>query len=212
MDSAGIKKPHKFFERFLDNDLDDLYEYLEGKLDEMLDGKLGIPESQLQKYTKYTGAATQLGQDYNVFLFDHPGIKKLQEGLRSAIEEASEYYELDKSLKFKLRGWFNFDQKTDEAGSVNPTKDSVFFHDHMGGEGAPVFHGYYAVHAEPSVTFYDIDRKGVIFENINKNNRLILSETGHPHGRDDWYDDKPRITIAYDISPNQHMGGDWIDL
>lgn len=212
MDSIKLKPPHKFFERYLDNDLEDLYNYLENKLDEMLSGNLGIPDDILSRYTKYTGAATQLGQNYNVFLFDHPGILALQEGLRSAIAEAVDYYDLSKDLKFKLRGWFNFDQKADSSGSVNPTKDSVFFHDHMGGEGAPVFHGYYCVHAEPSITFYDIDRKGNIFENINKNNRLILSETGHPHGRDDWHDDKPRITVAYDISPNQHMGGDWIDL
>ena len=68
--------------------------------------------------------------------------------------------------------------------------------------GAPWFHGYYCVNAEPSSTFYQINGdESNVFENINKNNRAILSETGHPHGRDDWFQEKPRITIAYDISP-----------
>ena len=81
----------------------------------------------------------------------------------------------------------------------------------MGGEGSPVFHGYYCINAEPSKTFYNINRSGQIFENINKNNRAILSETGHPHGRDDWFEEKPRVTIAYDVTPN-FFGGTWIAL
>ena len=60
-------------------------------------------------------------------------------------------------------------------------------------------HGYYCVNAEPSVTYYNIDKKDVIFENVNINNRAILSETSHPHMKGKWSEDKPRITIAYDI-------------
>jgi hypothetical protein len=79
--------------------------------------------------------------------------------------------------------------------------------------GAPIFHGYYCVNAEPSITYYKINGND-LFENHNKNNRAIVSETGHPHGRDDWYEDKPRITIAYDIAPkNSHVVTDlWISL
>jgi hypothetical protein len=60
------------------------------------------------------------------------------------------------------------------------------------------FHGYYCVKAEPSVTHYKINNS-TPFENINKNNRLILSEMGHPHAMADWEWDGPRITVAYDI-------------
>ena len=53
-------------------------------------------------------------------------------------------------------------------------------------------------------------------ENVNKNNRLILSETGHPHGIGPWPFDKPRITLAYDVSPLMYMNGDelqhWVPL
>jgi hypothetical protein len=84
----------------------------------------------------------------------------------------------------------------------------------MGGKGSPDFHGYYCVNAEPSVTFYLID-KVTEFENININNRAVVSETGHPHAPDNWYSREPRITIAYDIIPDpsrQTGDGRHIDL
>jgi hypothetical protein len=51
----------------------------------------------------------------------------------------------------------------------------------------------------------DEDGDRMYFENINKNNRLVVSETGHPHGRDDWYEERPRITIAYDIAKAEYI-------
>lgn len=199
----AMRPPHKFFEKFLDNDLDDLYNYLENKQQEMLEDNIfNIPESELSKYNKYNGPTTQLGMYYNIFDFDHDGIKKLKEALAEATKEASEYYGIVyEEQKYKIHGWYNLDPKTEGGGGVSPLKNNIFYHDHMGGEGAPIFHGYYCVNAEPSITYYLINGE-TQFENINKNNRAIVSETGHPHGRDDWYQDKPRITIAYDIAPS----------
>lgn len=209
------KPEHKFFERFLDNNLDEMYEYLEMKQEELLAGTLvEIPLEELAKYNKENGAATQLGKYYNVFTFTHPTVQKLKHALNSTVVEACEYYGIDfESSNFAINGWFNYDPKTSGSSGVNPLKNDRFFHDHMGGEGAPVFHGYYCVNAEPSSTFYKINGE-TPFENINKNNRAIVSETGHPHGRDDWYQDKPRITIAYDIAPatNGVIPERWIAL
>jgi len=210
-----MKKEHRFFERFLENDLDSLYSYLKSKQLEILDGKIvNIPEETLSKYNTYNGPTTQLGMFYNVFDFDHPGIKALKEALKEAIQEAAEYYGIDfEKMQYKVHGWYNLDPKTEGGSGVNPLKNEVFMHDHMGGEGAPVFHGYYCVNAEPSITYYSINNE-TPFENHNKNNRAIISETGHPHGRDDWYEDKPRITIAYDIAPASSGATDpvWINL
>lgn len=197
------KPPQKFFERFLDNDLDALYSYLYEKAEELVSGKIGnIPKETLDKFSLSNGAPTQLGDFYNIFTWDNPAIKKLQEGLADAVKEASEYYGIDyDSENYFINGWFNLDFKTENPDyGVSPLKHPQHYHDHAGGTGAPVFHGYYCVNAEPSSTFYKIDRGDKIFENINKNNRLVVSETGHPHGRDDWFEDTPRITIAYDIA------------
>ena len=206
MDSTKLISPkpaQKFFDRILDNDLDELYDYLYVKAQELVSGKIGnIPDETLSRFNLNNGAPTQLGEFYNIFTWDHKAINKLKESLSETVKEASEYYGIDyESEDYFINGWFNLDFKTNDSDrGVSPLKHSEHFHDHAGGTGAPVFHGYYCVNAEPSSTFYKIDRGENIFENINKNNRLVVSETGHPHGRDDWYEDKPRITIAYDIA------------
>ena len=200
------KPDHKFFERYLDNDLDDLYDYLYGKAEELVSGNIGnIPEEILSKFDLHNGPATQFGEYYNIFTWDHVAIKKLKDALKDTIIEASEYYGIDfNNEDYYINGWFNLDfcSPSDSKYGVSPIKHPEHYHDHAGGTGAPVFHGYYCVNAEPSTTFYKINRS-IDFENINKNNRLVISETGHPHGRDDWYQDKPRITIAYDIAKKE---------
>jgi hypothetical protein len=88
-----------------------------------------------------------------------------------------------------VQGWFN----------INYTKSGKLdWHDH-GPMGAPNFHGYYSVSAEPSVTHYRVFDNYV--ENHNINNRAILSEMGHPHAQGDWDWEGPRITVAYDVIP-----------
>jgi hypothetical protein len=210
----SLKQPHRFFERFINNDLEDLQLFLAEKQKELLAGKIGnIPESELSKFSDENGPATQLGHYYNLFDFDHKAIRALKLALKDCMRsDISEYYGLDfNSLGYKIHGWFNLDYKVQGSG-VSPLEHPEHFHDHMGGQGSPVFHGYYCVNAEPSSTWYKIDGEK-LFENINRNNRAIISETGHPHGRDDWFQNRPRITIAYDIAPSSEPVGDnWIDL
>lgn len=197
------KPPQKFFDRFLDNDLEDLYAYLYEKAEDLVAGKIGnVPEETLSKFNMSNGAPTQLGNFYNIFTWEHSAIENLKNALADTVKEASEYYGIDYEAEdYFINGWFNLDFKTENADyGVSPLKHPQHYHDHAGGTGAPVFHGYYCVNAEPSSTFYRIDRGEEVFENINKNNRLVVSGTGHPHGRDDWFQDKPRITIAYDIA------------
>jgi hypothetical protein len=199
----AMKPPHKFFERILNNNTESLYLYLEDFLDKILNGQIeDIPKDKVVNFNKHNGAPTQLGMYYNIFSLDNPNIKNLQNSLRDIVKEACEYYGHDyDSMDYMIHGWYNYDPKPEGGSRVNPIKNDQFFHDHMGGEGAPVYHGYYCVYAEPSITFYKINNE-VLFENKNVNNRAIVSETGHPHGRDDWFYEKPRITIAYDICPS----------
>jgi hypothetical protein len=207
------KPTHRFFDAYLNNDLEDFYNYLDNLMSSFLDENiLNIPVEELSAFSKEAGAPTKLGKYYNIFSFDYSGIQNLKDAVGQMVVQASQYYGIDKSTKFYINGWFNLDHKTTNADyGVNPLKNKMFFHDHVGGQGSPVFHGYYCINAEPSKTFYDINKSGQIFENINKNNRAILSETGHPHGRDDWFEEKPRVTIAYDVVP-EFFGGNWIDL
>jgi hypothetical protein len=211
----AMKPPHKFFEKTLDNDLESLFSYLDFMQSELLSQKIAtIPEDIINQYDKTNGPTTQLGKFYNVFNFDNSNIKNLKNNLKNITEEACEYYGINfNESEFMIHGWYNLDYKTQGGTGVSPLNNDIFFHDHAEGLGAPIFHGYYCVNAEPSITYYKINGTD-LFENHNKNNRAIVSETGHPHGRDDWYEDKPRITIAYDIAPkNSHVVTDlWIQL
>ena len=213
-----ITKPHKFFELIMENDLQELSRFLLEKQEDILKGLVStIPSEKLDGYTKENGVTTQLGDYYNIFdkeYFGHDCLRDLHRELRNTMKSAAEYYDIDYDAEdYMIHGWYNVDFKSGNDKGVSPIKNPENFHDHMGGQGIPVFHGYYCVNAEPSSTFYKINGE-TPFENINKNNRAIVSETGHPHGRDDWYEENPRITIAYDIAPAKHGADDrtWIKL
>ena len=211
------KPAHKFFNVIMNNDLEKLSSFLIQKRDDILNGLIpGIPEAELKKYDKFNGPATQLGSYYNIFDKEHFGcdeLRDLHRELRNTLKRACEYYGIDyDSQNYIIHGWYNLDYAGD---GVSPLKNSNHFHDHMAGEGVPYFHGYYCVNAEPSSTFYKIGGiDGELFENVNVNNRAIISETGHPHGRDDWSEKSPRITIAYDIkqSNGSEIDEHWIVL
>lgn len=210
MSPVKVDKPHKFFERHLTNDLDYLSSYLIEKQEDLFAGK--VPNIGLDHASQIHGVHN-LGDKYNIFQFHNDAIHRLYEALRDMTIEACEYYGIDfKSNQFMIQGWFNTE------GIKTPAIDSdSHYHDHLGGTGSPNFHGYYCVSAEPSSTYYKIGgHDGVAFENVNINNRAILSETGHPHGIGPWLSDSPRITIAYDISPLSIMSGDkeqhWVPL
>jgi hypothetical protein len=192
-----MKPPHKFFERFLDNDLDSLYNYLYKLNEDMKEGNFpGITKKEAM--FSGVGTSTVYGSSrYNILTFDHPGLKNLHKAIYEMSEEACNYYGYDfNSQEYYIESWFNFDTKENDKHYVFNKQQ---MHEHLGGTGFPLTHGYYCVNAEPSVTYYNIDKKGVIFENVNINNRAILSETSHPHVKGKWSEEKPRITIAYDI-------------
>ena len=196
-----MKPSHKFFDVTLDNDLESLKQYL-SEIEEKIftENILSVPSDILKKYDRnQPGTLTQLGINYyNVFTFVNPEIFKLKEALRKITIEACEYYGIDfEKEDFWVQGWFNINYN--HVGKLD-------WHEH-GGSGAPWFHGYYCVKAEPSITHYKVFDKD--FENINKNNRAILSETGHPHAMADWNWEGPRITVAYDVIPHKGIMREW---
>jgi hypothetical protein len=187
--------PHKFFEKYLDNDLGQLQLFLE-KQYELINSaqlrgveKVGEGESWLESGS----VSTVKWREYNVFQLYNSSIYSLYKGLSDTVKEACAYYNIDfNQEQYYVQGWFNINHA--DSGKLN-------WHDH-GGPFAPYFHGYYCVNAEPSITHYQIqDGSNRVVENHNKNNRLIVSEMGHPHAMGDWEWSGPRITVAYDVVP-----------
>ncbi len=185
-------QPHKFFERFLDNNLTVLSAELQDRYALIEQAKLiGVsPVGENENWKQSNSVSTMKWRQYNVFQFHLTGIYNLYKEIRSMTIEACDYYGLDfEKEKFMVQGWFNI---------THTGKGKLDWHDH-GPEGAPNFHGYYSVSAEPSTTHYLVFDKEV--ENNNINNRAVLSEMGHPHAMADWDWEGPRITVAYDIVP-----------
>lgn len=186
------QQPHKFFERYLDNNLDVLKFELEERYKKIEQAKVvGVtPVGDNEVWKTSNSVSTMKWRQYNVFQFHSEGIYALYKAIREMAIEACEYYNLDfEKEKYMVQGWFNINHA--HSGKLD-------WHDH-GPMGAPNFHGYYCVSAEPSTTHYRVFDTEV--ENQNKNNRAILSEMGHPHAMADWDWDGPRITIAYDLVP-----------
>jgi len=188
-------KPHKFFEKYLNNNLENLEQFLKIVYDKIQKIELqGITPVTDRDYWKESGSISTIKwSEYNVFQFNNKEIWNLYKGISDTVKEACDYYGINfDQEQYMVQGWFNINNKN--TGKLN-------WHDH-GGPWAPFFHGYYCVKAEPSSTYYKIDNKEeLIYENINKNNRLIISEMGHPHAMGDWNWEGNRITIAYDIMP-----------
>jgi hypothetical protein len=204
-------KPHQFFERFLDNDLDKLTWYLIEQyqkidsaelkgitaLTEQERNQLGVPAKdytrEIKPWISSGSLSTVKWTEYNVFQFYNDQVHKLYKSISDMVKEACLYYDVNfEEQKYYIQGWFNINYSN--VGKLN-------WHDH-GGPYAPFFHGYYCVSAEPSTTHYKLfnDDK-MLVENHNLNNRAIISEMGHPHAMGDWDWEGPRITIAYDIVP-----------
>lgn len=189
-------QPHKFFERYLDNNLVILSAELQDRYKKIENAQvIGVTPVQEDEYWKSSqSVSTMKWRQYNVFQFHSIGIFNLFKSVRDMTIEACEYYNLDfEKEKFMIQGWFNIN---------HIKKGKLDWHDH-GPEGAPNFHGYYCVKAEPSSTYYKVFDNEV--ENKNIDNRAILSEMGHPHAQADWDWDGPRITIAYDIIPLSYI-------
>jgi len=219
------KPPQKFFERYLDisqEDLDSLYNFCIERQQDMLNGKFpGISPEEAHAAHNLGGMTTRLLSKYNVFQLHHPVIRSLLSAVTEMTKEACEYYGTDfKSESYYIQGWMNVETEDDcsEDYYVNNNVQPNM-HEHCGGLGIPDLHGYFCVNAEPSTTYYNID-KVTPFDNVNKNKRAVLSETGHPHARGWWGDkNKRRVTIAYDTrSVGDIFGNDpgleqhWIPL
>lgn len=183
---------HKFFERFLNNNLESLANDLTIRYEMIKNAEIiGVtPVAEDEAWKSSNSISTMKWRQYNVFQFSIPEIYNLYKALGSMVREACEYYEIDfDSQQFMVQGWFNIN---------NAGNGKLDWHEH-GSQGAPFFHGYYSVKAEPSETHYITTQGPKI--NVNKDNRAVLSEMGHPHAMGDWNWDGPRITVAYDVIP-----------
>ena len=196
---------HNFFETQANNNLEDLKQYLDKKYMDMKE--INSKDNDLF-YDPGNHWKT-----YNIFHFYNKNIYRLQECIRKLTIDACNYYNIDYAEQdYYIHGWFNYWPQKVNVG-IDP--ENLNYHDH--GDNDPnLLHGYYCVSAEPSLTHYKINDNR--FDNINKNDRAIVSKNGYPHSPGQWNEDYPRITIAYNIVPlkcldhNVEQSGQFVKL
>lgn len=193
-------KPHKFFERNLDIDLEYAEEALKKEYVRIANLEMwGIqPHNSLTDiFTSSQSLSTQKSREYNAFQMYYPFMHDLYSAVFDMVLEACEYYGIDyNSEQWMTSAWFNINSN-EKGGRLN-------WHDHVDPQlKVPAFHGYFCVNAEPSETFYMVD--GSVKSNKNKNNRAILSMVGYQHAQAPWNWSGERITIAYDVTPLKIM-------
>jgi hypothetical protein len=197
-------KEYKFFEKILDNDLESLNDYINLQYEILKENNWGSTVSKIHPYDPGFHWKT-----WNVFDFKDSQIKNIFNGIKELMIDACNYYEIDfNKQEYHVHGWFNYWSGKNE---INVDPKELNYHDH--GDFPTAFHGFYCLNAEPSITYYKISNK--IFENYNKNNRMIIGKNGAPHAVGSWPYDTPRITIAYNVVPKRHLHPDidkWIPL
>lgn len=195
------KYPHKFFYRDLQLNLNKTSAILKLEYDRIKNAEMhGVkpfdninPENEIFKDSR--SISTIKSREYNAFQMYYPFMHDLYSSVVDMVREACIYYDVDyNSQRWICQSWFNINKK--ENGGRLDFHDHIVDH-HIGRYVA--FHGYYCVNAEPSITTYKIGNE--VKQNINKNNRAILSAVGFPHAQEPWDWDEERITIAYDVVP-----------
>lgn len=133
---------------------------------------------------------------YNLFLFKDFNIHKIYKIIQEMTIEYCNKNNIDYlEEKYYIHGFFTYKK----AGTV-----SVGWHDH--GSEKNHLHGFLLIDAEPSETWYNIDDKEIHL--IAKNGRIILGKNAMHTIAPGWQENKPRISMAFNIKPLNEMPED----
>ena len=108
---------------------------------------------------------------------------------------------------YYIHGWFNvYTKKEGDKGY-----DHIPFHKHIEVMHPHIYHGFYCANVEPSTTTYRIGPEQPESEYVvhnDYNDMLIYSASGYEHASSPWIEDKPRVTVAFDIFPESIYFGE----
>jgi hypothetical protein len=143
------------------------------------------------EFDAQTQLMSHLYAQYNLLMYPYPGFYELYEEIKTMFREHCQ----DDS-KYYIQSWLNFyrkDQYIDWHSHYKPEKQT--------------WHGFICVDCEPSCTTYRIPGVEQPVDVPSKNGQIVLSASGGDQHRTwPWpYEDRPRITIAFDILPRENL-------
>ena len=152
--------------------------------------RLLIMNNFMDKPKHYGGQATmttKLYSQYNVLMYPFPQFHELYHEIRNMF---SEMYGTE--TKYYMQCWLNVYEKG----------EFIDWHDHWN-PAHKAYHGFYCVDTEPnSKTSYSLKDREDIIDIPSQDNLLVLSKSdGDLHKSSEWLEERPRITIAFDIVP-----------
>ena len=138
---------------------------------------------------------------YNLLMYGFDGFHSLYFEIQKLFRQFNQSNE-----NYYIRCWLNIYQ----AGNF------VDWHDHYPSK-CNSWHGFFCVDCEPSKTTYQLPNISKPVDIISENNLLVMSKSnGDRHRTWPWeYEDRDRITIAFDIVPATHTGdflNHWIPI
>jgi hypothetical protein len=141
--------------------------------------------------------STSVFKEYNLLLLPLPGVYELYEAIKVNFRRVS-----GTTKPHFIGCWLNYYTENGFLG----------WHKHWEPE-TNSWHGYFCVNAEPSITSYRLYSASDEIHIENKNNMLVLSPSGFDeHRTHPWlYKDTPRVTIAFDIVPQEYISLDWFN-
>lgn len=154
-------------------------------------------------YNAKSTATTEIYNQYNLFLYGLPGYYDLFNEIRNVYRECSQ-----SNKNVYIQSWLNVYHKN----------QFIDWHRHWK-SGLDVWHGFYCVNTEPnSFTSYKLPHFDDIINIDSQDDLLVIGKSdGDKHRSSDWQYDYPRVTIAFDIVPEEHINffinkNHWIPL
>ena len=150
-----------------------------------------INDSFTDKDATYEGEAafsTKVFSKYNLLSYPFPGFHNLYTEIKTML------YEIHSSQDtYYIQCWLNYSKNN----------EFIDWHHHWKFDNS--YHGFFCVDTYPSKTTYKLD-DNTIFDVISEDNLLIISSSTRDFHRTwPWTEDRPRITIAFDIVPAKYI-------
>ena len=160
--------------------------------------------NEKKDFTGQSTLTTSIFTKYNLLMYPLYGFHDLYKNIQTVFHQLAQTNE-----PHYIQCWLNVYNKG----------DFIEWHKHFPPQ-ARTWHGFYCLDVEPgSYTSYKIPFSDHITDIPSKNNRLVISRSaGDEHKSSEWpFEDRPRITIAFDIVPQNSIWWDqwpnhWIPI
>ena len=170
--------------------------------DEMYDIIKNSFVSDKSDYSGQSTLTTKLYSKYNFCMYPLPGINELYWTIHHVFHNCLTHFHGGSSNKrYFMQSWLNYYQKG----------EFIDWHCHTQGDVGG-WHGFFCLDVEPgSYTSYrwpnEPERNNMVVDVQSENNLMVMGISNQDqHKSSEWpYEDRPRITIAFDIMPEQEL-------